>query len=194
MKRFKGTKGAIILVILACLIVGYYFYLSNRNISTDEQEPVDAKVLTMTESALARSLETNYPPTPREVVKYFSEMTMCLYNEEHTPEELNALGRKMREIYDEELVANQSEEQYLSLLSMDVDEYIANNRTISSYSISSSIDVENFSMDGYDCARLYAVYDVKQDSLLYQTNLVFILRKDATGHYKIYGWKKYEEE
>ena len=194
MKRFKGTKGAILLIVLAMLVVGYYFYLSNRTVSTDEQEPVDARVLTMTQVALARSLDSNYPPTPREVVRYFSDMTMCLYNEEHTPEELKELGRKMREIYDAELVANQSEEEYLSLLSMDVDEYIANNRTISSYSVSSSIDVETFTMDGYDCARLYAVYDVKQDSLLYQTNLVFILRKDDAGHYKIYGWKKIEDK
>lgn len=188
MKRFKGIKGMILLVVLVCLVLGYYFYLSNRDVP--ETEMTDAEIMTMTQRALARNLETNYPPSPREVVKYFSEITQCFYNEEHSEEELKALGLQMRGIYDDELIANQTEEEYLDLLQKDIDEYKANDRTISAYSPSSSVDVENFSQDGYEWARLYCVYDIKQDSLLYQTTLCFILRKDENDHYKIYGWKK----
>ncbi len=188
MKRFKGIKGMILLAVLVCLVLGYYFYLSNRDVP--ETETTDAEIMTMTQRALARNLETNYPPSPREVVKYFSEITQCFYNEEHSEEELKALGLQMRGIYDDELIANQTEEEYLDLLQKDIDEYKANDRTISAYSPSSSVDVENFSQDGYEWARLYCVYDIKQDSLLYQTTLCFILRKDENDHYKIYGWKR----
>lgn len=192
MKRFKGTKGMILLVVLVCLILGYYFYLSNGD--RPELEETDAEIMTMTQKALGRNLETNYPPTPKEVVKYFSEITQCFYNEEHDDEELKALGLQMRGIYDDELIANQTEEEYLDLLKKDIDEYKANGRTISSYSPSASVDVEMFSQDGYEWARLYCVYDIKQDSLLYQTTLCFILRKDENDHYKIYGWKKAETQ
>ncbi len=188
MKRFKGIKGMILLAVLVCLVLGYYFYLSNRDVP--ETETTDAEIMTMTQRALARNLETNYPPSPREVVKYFSEITQCFYNEEHSEEELKALGLQMRGIYDDELIANQTEEEYLDLLQKDIDEYKANDRTISAYSPSSSVDVENFSQDGYEWTRLYCVYDIKQDSLLYQTTLCFILRKDENDHYKIYGWKR----
>ncbi len=189
MNRFKGTKGTIILIVLVCLVIGYYFYLSNgRKPETTEKE--DVELMTMTQSALTRNLESNYPPSPREVVKYFSEITQCYYNEEHDEEELKALGMKMREIYDDELIANQTEEEYLDLLKKDVDEYKSNNRTIASYSPSSSVDVETFSQDGYECARLYCIYDIQQDSFLYKTTLCFILRKDENSHYKIYGWEK----
>ncbi len=188
MKRFKGIKGMILLAVLVCLVLGYYFYLSNRDVP--ETETTDAEIMTMTQRALARNLETNYPPSPREVVKYFSEITQCFYNEEHSEEELKALGLQMRGIYDDELIANQTEEEYLDLLQKDIDEYKANDRTISAYSPSSSVDVENFSQDGYEWARLYCVYDIEQDSLLYQTTLCFILRKDENDHYKIYGWKR----
>lgn len=188
MKRFKGIKGMILLAVLVCLVLGYYFYLSNRDVP--ETETTDAEIMTMTQRALVRNLETNYPPSPREVVKYFSEITQCFYNEEHSEEELKALGLQMRGIYDDELIANQTEEEYLDLLQKDIDEYKANDRTISAYSPSSSVDVENFSQDGYEWARLYCVYDIKQDSLLYQTTLCFILRKDENDHYKIYGWKR----
>ena len=188
MKRFKGIKGMILLAVLVCLVLGYYFYLSNRDVP--ETETTDAEIMTMTQRALARNLETNYPPSPREVVKYFSEITQCFYNEEHSEEELKALGLQMRGIYEDELIANQTDEEYLDLLQKDIDEYKANDRTISAYSPSSSVDVENFSQDGYEWARLYCVYDIKQDSLLYQTTLCFILRKDENDHYKIYGWKR----
>ena len=192
MNRFKGTKGTIILIILACLIIGYYFYLSNKE-KPETVEAEDVEILTMSQTALTRNLDANYPPSPREVVKYFSEITQCYYNEGHDDEELEALGMKMREIYDDELIANQTEEEYLDLLKKDVAEYRSNNRIISSYSPSSSIDVEHFSQDGYECARLYCVYDIQQNSILYKTTLCFILRKDEDSHYKIYGWEKVDD-
>lgn len=197
MKRFKGMKGTIILIVLACLIIGYYFYLSNGSDSpatkvTDEEDIV--ATMTMSQKALSRNLESNYPPSPREVVKYFSDITQCYYNEEHDEDEIKALGLKMREIYDVELVANQTEEEYLDLLKRDIEEYRANNRTVNNYSPSASVDVETFTQDGYEWARLYCLYDIKQDSIIYQTNLCFILRKDENGHYKIYGWKKIDME
>ena len=121
MKRFKGTKGIILLVVLVFLVLGYYFHLSNRDVA--EPEETDAQIMTMTQKALGRNLETNYPPSPREVVKYFSEITQCFYNEEHDDEEIKALGLQMRGIYDDELIANQTEEEYLDLFKKDIDEY-----------------------------------------------------------------------
>ena len=193
MKMFKGTKGMVILVFLVLLVLGYYFYLSNRSMP-EKTEEISVETMTVSQKILSRNLETNYPPSPREVVKYFSEITECYYNEEHTDEELRDLGLKMREIYDDDLVANQTEEMYLSLLKSDVEEYKQNNRTISSFSPSSSVDVETFTKDGYECAKLYCVYDSNQDGLLYQTTLCFILRKDEDAHYKIYGWKAVKDE
>ena len=193
MKMFKGTKGMVILVFLVLLVLGYYFYLSNRSVP-EKTEEISVETMTVSQKVLSRNLESNYPPSPREVVKYFSEITECYYNEEHTDEELRDLGLKMREIYDDDLVANQTEEMYLSLLKSDVEEYKQNNRTISSFSPSSSVDVETFTKDGYECAKLYCVYDINQDGLLYQTTLCFILRKDEDAHYKIYGWKAVKDE
>ncbi len=188
MKRFKGTKGVILLLIMVMLVVGYYFYLSNRT-TPDKTEEMEVETMTRSQTVLSRNLENNYPKSPREVVKYFSEITSCFYNEEHTQEELKALGDKAREVYDDELIANQTEDEYLKALQMDIDEYKANNRTISSYSPSSSVDVFYFSQDGSDWARLYCVYDIKQDAMLYQSTLCFVLRKDENGHYKIFGWE-----
>lgn len=193
MKKDSGMKTMIVGMIMVLLIVGYYYYLSNRDVPQPEETVPETEVLTPSQEVLLRNLETNYPPTPREVVKYFSEITQCFYNEENSDEMVEKLGLKIRELYDDDLKANQTEEDYLTSLKFDIEEYKKNKRTISSYAVSSSVDVDTFVENGYECARLYCIYGIKQGELLYNSNTVFILRKDEDGHYKIFGWKLVEE-
>lgn len=192
MKRFSGKKGFVILIFLACLIVGYYAYLSNHNSAKQEED--EAAILSNVEKALSRDLETNYPPTPREVIKYFSEISECFYNEEYSEEKLVKLADKIRLLYDDELVANQTEDEYIKQLKEDIEEFNENKRTIYSYAPSSSIDVETFTEDGYEWARLYCLYSIKEGAMVKKSNTQFLLRKDSDGHYKIYGWKLVETE
>lgn len=194
MKKYGNLKGMIIIIVLVLLVGGYYYYLSNRSVPESEEIVPESEKLTMSQEVMLRNLETNYPATPREVVKYFSAITECFYNEEHTEEELDALGLKIRELYDDELKANQTEENYLASLRFDIESYKQNNRTISSYAPSSSVDVVTFWQDGYDWARLYCVYGIKEGDLLYNSNTVFVLRKDSEGHYKIFGWQLVKED
>lgn len=194
MKKLKGNKGVIVFFILTILVVGYFYYLSNRNVPQPEEAVSDTEVMTAVQQVLARDLEINYPPTPREVVKYYSEITQCFYNEELTKEDIYALGMKARELYDAELVANQTEADYIDSLTYDIQDFKNKKRTIASYNPSSSLDVEMFSEDGYEWARLYCNYGVKQGELLYNSNIVFVLRKDENEHYKIYGWKLAKEK
>ena len=74
--KLDGKKGFIIVIILVVLIVGYYYYLSNR-----DKQPEEEVVITEAQDLLLRDLDRNYPPTPKEVVKYYFEITKCLYNE-----------------------------------------------------------------------------------------------------------------
>ena len=194
MKRFSTNKGVIIFVVLILLIVGFYYYLSNRPVSQPEETVPEIEVMTAVQQVLARDLSINYPPTPREVVKYYSEITQCFYNEELTEDDVYALGMKARELYDAELAANQTEADYIDSLKYDIEEFNRYKRTIVSYNPSSSVDVETFSEDGFEWARLYCNYGIKQNEILYNSNIVFILRKDENEHYKIYGWKLVEND
>lgn len=193
-RKATGKKGIIITIVLLVLVVGYFYYLSNRPVSQPEEAVSEIEVMTATQRVLARDLSINYPPTPREVVKYYSEITQCFYNEEITDEDIYALGMKARELFDAELAANQTEADYIDSLKFDIQDFRNKNRTIANYEPSSSLDVETFSEDGYEWARLYCNYAVKQGEILYNSNMVFMLRKDEDGHYKIYGWKLAEEK
>lgn len=184
MKKSGGIKILIIGVILAVLVVGYYFYLSNKTQEKREEDVESTRVQT----ALMRDLDKNYPPTPKEVVKYFNEITMCFYNEKYTDEELVQLAGKIQGIYDAELIANKSQEQYLEDLKNDIVEMKSNDRSVSSYQIPASTDVEFFSENGDSCARLYCTYSIRQGTEMLESRLVFILRQDENKRWKILGW------
>ncbi len=186
MRRRNPARILIVLVILAIAVVGLFFYLSNRARIIDEGK---GTIMTPVQEVLARNLDTNYPPTPKEVLKYYSEITRCFYGEEYTDEELVKLALKSRELFDDELVANQTEEQYLSALRMDIDSWKNDKKVISSYSVSSSTDVQEYSYAGYDWAQLYCMYSVRMGTNVAPVQEHFIMRKDAKGHWKILGWE-----
>lgn len=192
MKSSKVVKTVIIVVVLAAVILAYYYYLGHR---TRRQEVEEAAVATVVQSVLMRDLEHNYPPTPKEVVKYYAEITECFYNETYSDEELVQLANKIQMLYDAELVANKTQEQYLEDLRNDIAEMKGKQLVIASYEVSASTDVEEFTQDGYSCARLYCTFYLRQPGNGSRVPSLerFILRKDEDGHWKIFGWELVED-
>ena len=189
MKRSKWTQGSIFIILAMLVIIGAYYTLTRHPV---QAEP-EAKE-TVVGGLISMNLERNYPPSPKEVVKLFSDITKCFYNEEYTDEELVELAHKIQEIYDDELIANETEEQYLRTLRSDIGNFKTQEITISSYATSSSTDVDYFSEDGFEWARLYCVYTIRKGTQLGAMNQVFLLRKDANGHWKIYGWQPADDD
>ena len=169
MKSSGGIKIIIVGVILAAIVVVYFYYTANK-VDEIREENVQS---TQVQTVLLRDLDKNYPPSPKEVVKYFNEITKCFYNEKYT---------------DNELIANKSQEDYLKDLKSDIAEMKMNDRSISSYQVSASTDVEFFTQDGDSCARLYCTYGIRQGTEILQSSVVFILRQDEAKHWKILGW------
>ena len=171
-------------LILIGLVLGYFFYLSVRK-GKDADEETQVGVV---QEVLMRNLDKNYPPSPREILKYFGELTQCLYDEEYTEEEFSQLAMKVQELYDEELIANKTQEQYVEDLRWDIAQFKDQNTIVSSYSLPSSTDVEFFTQDGYSWARLYVEFTLRTGTHLNFANEIFLLRRDDNGHWKIYGW------
>lgn len=178
------AKTIIIVIILAALIGGYYFYLSNKEKAQKET------VVSTVQDILLRNLETNYPPTPKEVVKYFSDISKCVYNESYTDEELQKLADKLLALYDDELVENNPREQYVKDLAKDVEDMRKNGYSIVTYTPSASTDVQYDTIDGRECAKLYCTYSIKTGANYVSSRQVFMLRREtATGHWKILGFE-----
>ena len=185
MKGFKGTRGLVIFLILIGMLLCYYFYLSNRKEEAKE-EPVE---MTQVQEVLLHDLDRNYPATPKEVIKYYSEITQCFYNGDYSEKELQELSDKAMELYDQELADFQTEE-YMNRLKSEIASFKQEEIQVSSYKVSSSTDVEYFTSAGRECAKLYCTYTLRKGTTLQSIEEMFILRKDGDGHWKILGWEE----
>ena len=190
-KKSGMIKGLIIGVILSGLVGGYYYYLTNKREDRSKEETVKATVV---QEVLMRNLDNNYPPTPREVVKYFGELVQCMIGETYSDEEFEQLALQAQKLYDEELIANKTQQQYLDDLKWDINTFKEEEIVISSYSPSSSVDVEEFSRDGHKWAKLYCNFSLRKGTYIESNEEVFLLRRDEDGHWKIYGWQPVEKD
>lgn len=152
------TKITVLFIFLLVLVVGYYAYLSGTH-RTEQQEAVMSEV----DTALSRDLDNDYPATPKEVIKYYNDLMKCFYNEECTAEELQDLGRKSLQLFDEELQENNDEDTYLIRLQGEVQNYKDNKRKITSVSLAPSTNVDYYSVDGYSFARISCGYTMTEN-------------------------------
>lgn len=190
-KNFQGTKGLIIAVVLVLLVVGYFYYLSNRGYNSSKQKDVE---LTAADELLLMNFNNNYPPTPKEVVRHYLEFTKVLHNEKLTDEEVEKVGTKLQELFDTELVENKSGDDYLKDLKSELMTFKNNDYSIVNMYTSAAADVEYFNLDGYECAGLYGTFNIRTAKGTQVLREVFILRKDEKGHWKIYGFVPVTDE
>ncbi|MBR4719777.1 MAG: hypothetical protein IKP31_06000 [Lachnospiraceae bacterium] len=189
-KTDGGAKRIVIMLILAAIVVGGFAILAFRN-KPDVATPA---TLTPVEEVLARDLATNYPTTPKEVLKYYSEITRCFYSESYTPEQLSELAAKSRELLDDQLRAQQNDDDYLNDLKTSVDIFKSQDRYISSYSVSGATDIDYYRYEGADWAKAFCLFTVRDGKKMVATQEEFLLRKDTTGHWKIFGWRIYDDK
>ncbi len=189
MQKSKTIKIVIIGLVLAAIILGYYYYLSNRNREAKEETVQISTV----QNVLMRDLENYYPPTPKEVITYYSEISKCFYNEEYTDEELEQLAFKIMELYDDELIENNPDDDYLQALREDIIGMKTEKYTITGFQVSASTDVDFYTDDGREYASLYCTYNLFQGKQSVSSVEKFVLRKDEDGHWKILGWELADE-
>lgn len=189
--RFKGTKGALILIILVVLVVSYYYHLSN---STSSDKKNDEIKISAASDILMKNYSVNYPPTPKEVVKEYLLISKVLHNDELSDEEITAVGLKIQELYDDEFIANKSQEDYIRDLKSEVAAFRNNNYVITNYYTSASTEVVYGVVDGFEFAKLYASYSIRVGGKSQILQEIFLLRKDSNGRWKIYGWQPVEED
>lgn len=205
MKWFK--KGMIIVLLLAAGLL-FYAYLSGKD-GTDSEVTKEASEIS---KLFAKDLSTEYPKTPREVVKLYSRITVCFYAEECTDEELEKLADMSFALFDDELVDKNPREEYMEELKSVISEYAASERVITDYTVQSSNMIEKYTADGQEYAKVRVMYSMrdftrleedgggflqgcgkaKKKNNVYQYYTVyedFLLRKDDNGQWKILVWQ-----
>lgn len=186
----KSVVRTIVAVVLILVIVGgYYIFTTQKRASVE-----DAVELTEVQKVITKDIETNYPATPREVVKYYNRILSCFYNEEYTEDELYDLGDQARLLFDEELLENNPREQYFIALKADIEDYHEKSKTITNSTVCDSNDVNYQTVDGDECAYVTASYFINEAKTYDRTYEMYVLRKDEDGNWKILVFYQIEGE
>ena len=189
--KSSPVKTIIIMVLIVGGLIAAFIFVSSKDRSGKAAEKIEAQAsqeMTAVQKLIAEAPYRDYPATPVQVVKYYNEFTAAFYNEKYSDEELMSIARLSRGLFDEELKATQSDVDYLVALKSDIDTFKAGNITVYNSVVSSSTDVDYFTHKGFECARLYCTYTLKSGTVYQASKEVYILRKDADGHWKIFGF------
>jgi len=187
MGKSKGKQRTawtiIIMTILAIAIIIFYFYWTNR---TNPLGGNPDEKLSETQKLIKKDLDLYYPETPREVVKLFGSMMKALYNERED-DEINALALKIRELYDEELLANNPEDKYLKDLYSDLAEWEESDRRISNYLLIDDEEDTKTEIEGVSYTVIRIAFTIQENTKFTETWKV-LLRQDENEKWKIVGW------
>lgn len=185
-KKNSGSKTIIIIVVIAVVILGGYSVLSNK---TDLFNKTSTEEKSELQKLLSKDLTTGYPSTPREVVKLYSRIIKCLYNEKLSDEQVNQLADQMRILFDDELLENNPIDKYLVDLKSEIKEYQSSDRTLMSYVIEKNSSVDYYSKNNKEYGSIKASFTLKEKSDYIKTYEQFTFRKDDSENWKILGWQ-----
>jgi hypothetical protein len=183
-------KAGIIIAAILCigLLCGGFYYIKNRPSSGEDVE------LTKVQKIITRDMSSDYPATPREVVKLYNRIITCYYGEKYTDEEFDGLADHALSLFDEELLANNPKDTYEAEVKDEVADYKQRSREIRQTNVCDSNDVKfvTDSNNGDQLAYVTATYFIRENNSYERTYQMYVLRKDAQEKWKILTYYKIE--
>lgn len=173
---------------LLCVIVLVLFFVLNQNPDDGIFSEKESKS-TEVQNILAKDVERNYPATVREVVRLFSRISKCYYNETISASEFQQLVTMQRMLFDEEFLDNNPLETFVNNLSSEIEEMRKNKSTMISYRVQKQSSVKSWESGGNKFSSIIASYTLKEDSEYKKTYEEFLLREDENRRWKIVGWR-----
>ena len=184
-KKVAQFIGGLGLVCVVILIV--YFVLNQK--ADDDIFSKKENTSTEVQNILSKDLERNYPATVREVVRLFSRISKCYYNETISAAEFQQLVTMQRMLFDEEFLDNNPLESFVNNLSSEIEEMRKNKSTMMSYRVQKQSSVVSWESGENMFSSIIASYTLKEGSEYNKTYEEFLLREDENGRWKIVGWR-----
>ncbi len=188
MGRKRTAVTVVSMIVLAAAIIAVYYYWSNRTEPLSNAE----KSLTENQKLINKDLVQNYPETPKEVTKIFASIMKAIYSNPKE-EEIKPLALKVRELYDDELLANNPENTYLTNLYSDLANWKKKNRIITNFLLVKEDEEEQKEIDGIKYATKYISFTIQQNIKFTETWKV-LLRQNEEEQWKIMGWSYIKDD
>jgi hypothetical protein len=188
MKKYGRT--IIVIAVLVALGLGYYYYLANKDTGKDATDiAADTSEVSV---LISKDIMANYPESPKDVVNLYARITKAYYDTSLTDEQIEALGKQARLMFDDELKNTQTDADFYEKLKEDIGNYNSTKTRISSYVIQSATKTKYSTFKGRQYASIALVYYLRQGDKLIDSPTKFTLRKDDDGHWKILFWELIE--
>ena len=185
MKKYGRT--IIVIAVLVALGLGYYYYLANKDTGKDATDiAADTSEVSV---LISKDIMANYPESPKDVVNLYARITKAYYDTSLTNEQIEALGKQARLMFDDELKNTQTDADFYEKLKEDIGNYNSTKTRISSYVIQSAAKTKYSTFKDRQYASIALVYYLRQGDKLIDSPTKFTLRKDDDGHWKILYWE-----
>lgn len=185
MKKYGRT--IIVIAVLVALGLGYYYYLANKDTGKDATDiAADTSEVSV---FISKDIMANYPESPKDVVNLYARITKAYYDTSLTDEQIEALGKQARLMFDDELKNTQTDADFYEKLKEDIGNYNSTKTRISSYVIQSAAKTKYSTFKDRQYASIALVYYLRQGDKLIDSPTKFTLRKDDDGHWKILFWE-----
>ena len=185
MKKYGRT--IIVIAVLVALGLGYYYYLANKDTGKDATDiAADTSEVSV---LISKDIMANYPESPKDVVNLYARITKAYYDTSLTDEQIEALGKQARLMFDDELKNTQTDADFYEKLKEDIGNYNPTKTRISSYVIQSAAKTKYSTFKDRQYASIALVYYLRQGDKLIDSPTKFTLRKDDDGHWKILFWE-----
>ena len=185
MKKYGRT--IIVIAVLVALGLGYYYYLANKDTGKDATDiAADTSEVSV---LISKDIMANYPESPKDVVNLYARITKAYYDTSLTNEQIEALGKQARLMFDDELKNTQTDADFYEKLKEDIGNYNSTKTRISPYVIQSAAKTKYSTFKDRQYASIALVYYLRQGDKLIDSPTKFTLRKDDDGHWKILFWE-----
>ena len=185
MKKYGRT--IIVIAVLVALGLVYYYYLANKDTGKDATDiAADTSEVSV---LISKDIMANYPESPKDVVNLYARITKAYYDTSLTDEQIEALGKQARLMFDDELKNTQTDTDFYEKLKEDIGNYNSTKTRISSYVIQSAVKTKYSTFKDRQYASIALVYYLRQGDKLIDSPTKFTLRKDDDGHWKILFWE-----
>lgn len=185
MRTLKKQISTIVVLLFIITIIALLVYMEISRRS-EAKKVASKEQLTEVEKLLERDLDVDYPETPREVVKYYSNILKGLYSG-IKDEEIEGLANKILELYDEEFLQNNPESKYTKDLYSEIASWNKDERTITNYLLVNKDMEEKKTINGKKYATVYVSYTITGKGKTTEKRK-YLLRQSEDNQWKILGW------
>ncbi len=186
-KKGNNTIGALVIILVAFIIVGFFSYSMLKNGETagyfykdaeSVAQPLYDKIMALSEEA--------YPKTPEEVVSLFTDVNKLLYGDKIKDTSIvPAILEKQRILLSDNLVAKNSLEDQTESVLASIENLKSNEVKVT------SVDIKPTVYDQKNNKKAYVKVDTK-DSLFQTYYQVYYLELEG-DKWKITGWYNTDE-